>query len=92
MRKLFWLAVGIFAGLELKKQLEKNPEAKAKFDEITDRLRDLRDTAFDSFNERTSELAGKPATKSAARKSATTKVTTVKPKSLSKKPSSKPAA
>jgi hypothetical protein len=41
MKKLFWLAAGITVGLVAAKQIEKNPKAKAAYDEATDRLKSL---------------------------------------------------
>jgi len=41
MKKLFWLAAGIGVGLVAAKQIEKNPKAKAAYDEATDRLMSL---------------------------------------------------
>ena len=41
MKKLFWLAAGITVGLVAAKQIEKNPKAKAAYDDATDRLKSL---------------------------------------------------
>jgi len=41
MKKLFWLAAGITVGLVAAKQIEKNPKAKAAYDDATERLKSL---------------------------------------------------
>jgi len=41
MRKFFWLATGITVGLIAAKQIEKNPKAKAAYDDATDKLKSL---------------------------------------------------
>ena len=100
MKKLFWLTVGIFAGLEIKKQIDKNPNAQALVADVTARAKEFGETASEAFMERTAELTGtaRPATskaksgsKTTTRKPAAAKST--KPKSAAKKSSpSKPAA
>ena len=88
MKKIFWLTVGIFAGIEIKKQLDKNPNAQALLADATARAKELGETATEAFLDRTAELTGTPRTvkKSPAKKSAA--------KSAAKKPAStkKPAA
>jgi hypothetical protein len=39
MKKLFWFATGIAAGLAVAKQLRENPEAKAAVDDAAKRAR-----------------------------------------------------
>lgn len=56
MKKLFWLASGVAAGLFLAKKIEQDPEAKAKFDEFWAKAKDITSAATDGFNERSSEL------------------------------------
>jgi hypothetical protein len=105
MKKLFWLTVGIFAGIEIKKQIDKNPNAQALVADVTARAKEFGETASEAFMERTAELTGSPrpaasktksgskttARKPAARKPAAAKSS--KPKSAAKKSSpSKPAA
>jgi len=89
MKKMFWLIVGIFAGVEIKKQLDKNPNAQAVLADATARARELGEVATEAFLDRTAELTGtpRPAKKPAAKR------TTVK-KSVAKKPvaAKKPAA
>ena len=62
MKKIFWLAVGIFAGVEIKKQLDKNPNAQALLADATARARELSETATEAFLDRTAELTGTPRT------------------------------
>jgi hypothetical protein len=89
MKKMFWLIVGIFAGVEIKKQLDKNPNAQAMLADATARARELGEVATEAFLDRTAELTGtpRPAKKPAAKR------ITVK-KSVAKKPvaAKKPAA
>ena len=100
MKKLFWLTVGIFAGIEIKKQIDKNPNAQALVADVTARAKEFGETASEAFMERTSELTGtaSPATSKAKSGSKTTTrrpaaAKSTKPKSAAKKSSpSKPAA
>ncbi len=41
MKKVFWLAAGITVGLIAAKQIEKNPKAKAAYDQATSQLTSL---------------------------------------------------
>lgn len=41
MKKFFWLATGITVGLIAAKQIEKNPKAKAAYDDVTEKLKSL---------------------------------------------------
>lgn len=97
MKKMFWLIVGIFAGMEIKKQLDKNPNAQALLADATARGRELAETATEAFLDRTAELTGtprpaKPATKkTAARKPATKKPTVAKKPAAKKSPATKPS-
>jgi hypothetical protein len=100
MKKLFWLTVGIFAGIEIKKQIDKNPNAQALVADVTARAKEFGETASEAFMERTAELTGTPrpstakaksGSKTTSRKPAAAKST--KPKSAAKKSSpSKPAS
>ena len=98
MKKIFWLAVGIFAGVELKKQLDKNPNAQALLADATARARELSETATEAFLDRTAELTGTPRTakkvpakKSATKKPAAKKPATTKKPAAKKSPATKPA-
>ena len=91
MKKLFWLTVGIFAGIEIKKQLDKNPNARALLADATAAAKELGETATEAFLDRTAELTGTPRTKKpAARKSTAAKKPAPK-RSPATKPASKPA-
>ena len=80
MKKIFWLTVGIFAGIEIKKQIDKNPNAQALLADATARAKEFGETASEAFLDRTAELTGTPRTakKPAARKPATKKPATAK--------------
>lgn len=92
MKKMFWLIVGIFAGVEIKKQLDKNPNAQALLADATARARELGEVATEAFLDRTAELTGTPrvAKKSAAKKSTAKKPAAKKPVAA-KKPTAKKA-
>lgn len=68
MKKLFWLATGVTVGLIAAKEIEKNPKAKAAYDDATDRLRTLVQAFVEGYEEES-----KPATKPAAKTTAATK-------------------
>ena len=93
MKKLFWIIVGIFAGVEIKKQLDKNPEAQAKLDDATKRAREfgeqIAEQVTEGFKERTSELKGKA--KPVAKKPAAKKPAAKKP-AAKRAPATKPAS
>ena len=90
MKKIFWLIVGIFAGVEIKKQLDKNPNAQALLADATARARELSETATEAFLDRTAELTGTPRTaKKAPAKKAAAKKPGVKKPVASKKPAAK---
>ena len=98
MKKIFWLVVGIFAGVEIKKQLDKNPNAQALLADATARAKELGETATEAFLDRTAELTGtaRPAKKSSAQKPAANKPAVKKPAAAKKpaakkSPSTKPA-
>lgn len=75
MKKIFWFATGIAAGLAVAKQLRENPEAKAALDEAAKRARSLSDAFTAGYREREAELkqpkrpTTKPKATSAAKKS-----------------------
>jgi len=97
MKKMFWLIVGIFAGVEIKKQLDKNPNAQALLADATARGKELAETATEAFLDRTAELTGTPrapksaAKKSTARKPAAKKPTVAKKTAAKKSPATKPS-
>lgn len=93
MKKIFWLTVGIFAGIEIKKQIDKNPNAQALLADATARAKEFGETASEAFLDRTAELTGTPRTakKPAARKPATKKPATAKKPAAKKSPATKPA-
>ena len=98
MKKIFWLLVGVFAGVEIKKQIDKNPNAQALISDATSRAKELGETAADAFLDRTAELTGKPrvskasaAKKTAARKPAAKKPASATKPAAKKAPATKPA-
>ncbi len=93
MKKIFWLIVGIFAGVEIKKQLDKNPNAQALLADATARAKELGETATEAFLDRTAELTGtaRPAKKTAAKKPAAKKPASAKKPAAKKSPATKPA-
>jgi hypothetical protein len=98
MKKMFWLIVGIFAGVEIKKQLDKNPNAQALLADATARARELGEVATEAFLDRTAELTGTPrvakkpaAKKSTAKKPAAKKPVAAKKPTAKKAPATKPA-
>lgn len=93
MKKIFWLIVGVFAGVEIKKQLDKNPNAQALLADATARAKELGETATEAFLDRTAELTGtaRPAKKTAAKKPAVKKPAAAKKPAAKKSPATKPA-
>ena len=90
MKKLFWFATGIAAGLAVAKQLRENPEAKAAVDDAAKRARAIGEAFTSGYKERESELnnpkikrvrstSAKPKAKAAAKKRTPAKTTTPKP-------------
>ena len=83
MKKIFWFATGIAAGLAVAKQLRENPEAKAALDDAAKRARTLGEAFTTGYKEREAELkkpaatkkpvAKKPAVKKPAAKKTATK-------------------
>lgn len=76
MKKLFWFATGIAAGLAVAKQLRENPEAKAAVEDAAKRARAIGEAFTTGYKERELEIKR---TESAARK----------PKPAAKKPAAK---
>jgi hypothetical protein len=93
MKKMFWLIVGIFAGVEIKKQLDKNPNAQALLADATARARELGEVATEAFLDRTAELTGTPrvANKTTVKKSPAKKPAAAKKPATKKSPATKPA-
>ena len=87
MKKIFWFATGIAAGLAVAKQLRENPEAKAALDDAAKRARTLGEAFTSGYKEREAELK-KPV---AAKKPAATKKPAAK-KPAVKKPAAKTTA
>jgi len=94
MKKIFWLAVGIFAGVEIKKQLDKNPNAQALLADATARAKELGETATEAFLDRTAELTGTPRSSKASGSSKTSSAKATAKKPAAKKPAAakKPSA
>jgi hypothetical protein len=94
MKKIFWFATGIAAGLAVAKRIAEDPQAQAVIDDATKRARDFGAAISEGFKEREAELT-KPARKPAAKKPAAKKTTskTGAAKTAAKKPAArKPAA
>jgi hypothetical protein len=64
MKKIFWLATGITVGLIAAKQIEKNPKAKAAYDEATEKLKTLVNAFTEGYEEELKPT--KPAVKAPA--------------------------
>lgn len=98
MKKLFWFATGIAAGLAVAKQMRENPEAKAAVEDAAKRARAIGEAFTTGYKERELEIkrtesaAKKP--KAAAKKPATAKVSkpTAAKKPAVKKTAAKPSA
>ena len=90
MKKIFWFATGIAAGLAVAKRIAEDPKAQAAVGDATKRARDFGAAISEGFKEREAELT-KPARKPAAKKPAAKKTSAKKP--AAKKPAAKkPAA
>ena len=63
MKKFFWLVTGVAVGLVAAKEIEKNPKAKAAYDDATARLRTLVQAFAEGYEEesKSSNLATKRA-------------------------------
>jgi hypothetical protein len=95
MKKIFWFATGIAAGLAVAKQLRENPEAQAALEDATKRARALGDAFTTGYKEREAELKKPAVKKPAAKKPATKKPATKKPATktpAAKKPAVKKTA
>ncbi len=95
MKKIFWFATGIAAGLAVAKQLRENPEAQAAFEDATKRARALGDAFTSGYKEREAELKKPAVKKPAAKRPAAKKPAAKKPaakKPAAKKTATKPSA
>jgi DNA topoisomerase-1 len=91
MKKIFWFATGIAAGLAVAKQLRENPEAQAAVNDAAKRARALGEAFTAGYKERAAELKKPVAKKSAtAKKPAAKKPAAKKP--VAKKTATKPSA
>lgn len=92
MKKLFWLAVGIAAGMAASKRIQEDPKAAAVYNDIAKRVRDLGSALNEGFVERSTELndAKKGASESAQKTASARKAQTKG--SSAEMPSSNPTA
>lgn len=56
MKKLFWFATGIAAGLAVAKQMRENPEAKAAVEDAAKRARAIGEAFTTGYKERELEI------------------------------------
>ncbi|MFM6962934.1 MAG: hypothetical protein ACKOWJ_01505 [Micrococcales bacterium] len=90
MKKIFWFATGIAAGLAVAKKVAEDPKAQAALDDASKRARVLGAAITEGFKERDAELTA-PASKQNVKKLAAKKP--VAKKAAVKKPEAKkPAA
>lgn len=78
MKKIFWFATGIAAGLAVAKQLRENPEAKAALDEAAKRARSLSEAFTAGYREREAELKQPKRTATKPKSASTTKKSVAK--------------
>jgi hypothetical protein len=98
MKKLFWFATGIAAGLAVAKQMRENPEAKAAVEDAAKRARAIGEAFTTGYKERELEIKrnetaarkSKPAAKKPATAKASKPVAVKKP--AVKKTAAKPSA
>jgi hypothetical protein len=89
MKKIFWFATGIAAGLAMAKRIAEDPKTAALVDDATKRAREFGNAVSEGFKEREAELA---APKKSVRKPAAKKPAAKKPaarKTAAKKPAAK---
>jgi len=93
MKKLFWLIVGVAAGMAASKRIQEDPKAAALYNDITKRVRELGDALNEGFLERSTELneAKKATTGAAVKKPVSVRKAPAK-RAPATKPSSKPNA
>ena len=89
MKKIFWFATGIAAGLAVAKQLRENPEAQAAVNDAAKRARALGEAFTSGYKEREAELRKPAVKKPAVAKTAVKKPVAKKP--AAKKPAAKNA-
>ncbi|MEN9713404.1 MAG: hypothetical protein RLZZ164_68 [Actinomycetota bacterium] len=89
MKKIFWFATGIAAGLAMAKRIAEDPKAQALVDDAAKRARDFGSAVSEGFKERETELSApkKTTRKPAAKKPAAKKPAVRKP--AAKKPAAK---
>jgi hypothetical protein len=98
MKKLFWFATGIAAGLAVAKQMRENPEARAAVEDAAKRARAIGEAFTNGYKERELELkrtesaakSAKPASKKPSAAKVSKPVATKKP--AVKKTVAKPSA
>ncbi len=90
MKRIFWFATGIAAGLAVAKQLRENPEAKAALDDVAKRAKSLGDSFTSGYREREAELrAPKPRAAKTTSKTPVKMVANKKPIKRTTKPVAK---
>ncbi len=90
MKKLFWLIVGVAAGMAASKKIQEDPKAAALYKDLTKRVRELGDALNEGFVERSTELSEDKKTSTAAvRKPVSVRKAPAK-RAPATKPSSKP--
>jgi hypothetical protein len=70
MKKVFWLAAGITVGLVAAKQIEKNPKAKAAYDQATEHLKSLVTAFTEGYDEELKSSQTETSSKSSSPKTA----------------------
>lgn len=90
MKKLFWLAVGVAAGMAASKRIQEDPKAAAIYKDLTKRVRELGEALNEGFLERSTELnEAKKAAPASVKVPVSVRKTPAK-RSPASKPSSKP--
>ena len=93
MKKIFWFATGIAAGLAMAKRIAEDPKAQALVDDAVKRARDFGSAVSEGFKERETELAApKKIVRKPAAKKPTTKTAAAKKPAARKPAAKKPAA
>jgi len=75
--------------MEIKKQLDRNPNAQALLADATARGKELAETATEAFLDRTAELTGTPRTAKSSAKKANSRKPAAKKPTVAKKPAAK---
>lgn len=98
MKKLFWFATGIAAGLAVAKQMRENPEARAAVEDAAKRARAIGEAFTTGYKERELEIkrtegvAKKPKTAAKKPVAAKTSKPTATKRPAVKKTATKPSA